>query len=139
MYTISMVEVIADSLEYTLIDGLSFKLAKTASSITDRQSCTCQPLGCNIYTPVHRIQHIKSTSTRRDWLDRWAFRIMYVLQITDATAVRRLCALRSKYSFYFTIRRLASGHILENIDMYNRGNEMFNISIASDNNINNYF
>ena len=37
---LSMVEVIANSLEDTLIDGLSFKLAKTASYITSKRSCT---------------------------------------------------------------------------------------------------
>ena len=46
-----MGEVIANSLEDTLIDGLSFKLAKTASYITGRRSCTYHPQGSNIYTP----------------------------------------------------------------------------------------
>ena len=45
-----MVEVIANSLEDTLIDGLSFKLAKTASYITNRRSCKFHPQGSNIYT-----------------------------------------------------------------------------------------
>ena len=40
MYSISMVEVIANSLEDTLIDGRSFKIAKTASYTTNRRSCT---------------------------------------------------------------------------------------------------
>ncbi|MFM7987462.1 MAG: hypothetical protein ACKPKO_49935 [Candidatus Fonsibacter sp.] len=38
-----MVEVIANSLEDTIIDGLSYKLAKTASYITNRISCTFSP------------------------------------------------------------------------------------------------
>ena len=50
-YNISMVEVIANSLEYTVIDGLSIKLAKTASYITSRRSCTYHPQGLNIYMP----------------------------------------------------------------------------------------
>ena len=50
-YNISMGEVIVNSLEDTLIDGLSFKLAKTASYITGRRSCTYHPQGINIYTP----------------------------------------------------------------------------------------
>ena len=50
-YNILMGEVIANSLEDTLIDGLSFKLAKTASYITGRRSCTHHPQGSKIYTP----------------------------------------------------------------------------------------
>ena len=44
-----MEEVVANSLEDTLIDGLSFKLAKTASYITKRKSATFHPQGSNIY------------------------------------------------------------------------------------------
>ena len=49
-YNISMGEVIVNSLEDTLIDGLSFKLAKTASYMTSKRSCTYHPQGSNIYT-----------------------------------------------------------------------------------------
>jgi hypothetical protein len=35
-----MVEVIASSLEDTLVDGLPFKIGKAASYITNRRSCT---------------------------------------------------------------------------------------------------
>ena len=46
-----MVELIPNSLEDTLIDGLPFKLAKTASYITNRMSVTCHPQGSNLYSP----------------------------------------------------------------------------------------
>ena len=45
MYYISMVDAIANSLEDALIDGLPFKLGKTASYITNRRSCTFHPQG----------------------------------------------------------------------------------------------
>ena len=52
-YIISMVEVIANSLEDTLIDGLLSKLSKTASYTTHRRSRTYQPQGRNSYTLVN--------------------------------------------------------------------------------------
>ncbi|MFM7983245.1 MAG: hypothetical protein ACKPKO_28385 [Candidatus Fonsibacter sp.] len=54
-----MVEVIANSLEDTLIDGLSFKLAKTASYITNRRSCTYHPQCSNIYSSTNGTKLIK--------------------------------------------------------------------------------
>ncbi len=57
-----MVEVISNSLEDTLIDGLSFKLAKTASYITNRRSCTYHPQGSNIYTPTNGTNFLRLTS-----------------------------------------------------------------------------
>ena len=58
-YCISMVEVIANSLEDTLIDGLSFKPDKTASNITNKRSCTYHPQGSSIYTPQNGRHLIK--------------------------------------------------------------------------------
>ena len=46
-----MVELMANALEDTLIGGLSFKLAKTASYITNRRSSTYHPQRSNNYTP----------------------------------------------------------------------------------------
>ena len=45
-----MVELIANSIDY-LIDGLAFKLAKTAPGVTHRV-CTFHPQGSNIYNPT---------------------------------------------------------------------------------------
>ena len=80
-----MVEVIANSLEDTLIDGLSFKLAKTASYITSRRSCTYHPQGSNIYTPQNGTKLIKISINGSDWLDPSTFRIMFDLCNTNAT------------------------------------------------------
>ena len=62
MYYISMVEAIANSLEDALIDGLSFKLGKTASYITNRRSCTFHPQGRNIYAPTNETKLLKISS-----------------------------------------------------------------------------
>ena len=64
-----MVEVIANSLEDTLIDGLSFKLAKTASYITNRRSCTFHPQASNIYSSNAGVKLIKITIAGHDGLD----------------------------------------------------------------------
>ena len=63
-----MVEVIANSLDDTLTDGLSFKLAKAASYITTRRSCTYHPQGSNIYTPQRGTRLIKISINGSDWL-----------------------------------------------------------------------
>ena len=127
-----MVEVIANSLEDTLIDGLSFKLAKTASYITNRRSCTFHPQGSNIYSSTNGTKLIKITISGNEWLDPSTFRIMYDLHNTDATAAHRLRPIGGPWSFFSRMRVLAGGQILEDIDMYNRVHEMFNIFSASD-------
>ena len=100
MYNISMVEVIANSLEDTLIDGLSFKLGKTASYITNRGSCTFHPQGSNIYTPANGTKLIKISLNRSDWLDPSAFRIMFDLYNTNGTAANRLRPIGGPWSFF---------------------------------------
>ena len=62
-----MVEVIANSLEDTLIDGPSCKLGKTTSYITNRTSCTFRPHGSNIYTPTNGTKLIKIYLNGLDW------------------------------------------------------------------------
>jgi hypothetical protein len=46
---IQMVNIISYALGDALIDGLSFKLAKTASYVTNRRSCAVHPQGSNTY------------------------------------------------------------------------------------------
>ena len=64
-----MVEVFANTLEDVLIDGLSFKLGKTASYITSRRSCTFHPQGSIMYAPTNGTQLIKISVNESDWLD----------------------------------------------------------------------
>ena len=112
-----MVEVIANSLEDTLIDGLSFKLAKTASYITNRRSCTFHPLGSNIYSSTNGTKLIKITIYGNEWFDPSTFRIMYDLHNTDASAGHRLRPIGGHWSFFSRMRVLAGGQILEDLDM----------------------
>ena len=94
-----MVEVIANS-ENTLIDGLSFKLAKTASYITNSRSCTYHPQGSNIYTPQNGTTFVKITIDGSDWLDPTTFRIMFDLYNTNANAAKRLRPIGGPWSFF---------------------------------------
>ena len=92
-YSTSMVEVIANSVADTLIDGLSFKIASTASYITSRRSCTVHPQGSNIFSSVAGTKLIKISLAGHDWLDPSAFRIMDDLTNTDTILNRRLCPI----------------------------------------------
>ena len=76
-----MVEVIANSREDALIDGFMFKLAKTASYITNRRSCTFHPQGSNIYAPANGTKLMKISLNGSDWLDPSTFRIMFDFMI----------------------------------------------------------
>ena len=111
-----MVEAIANSLEDTLIDGLSFKLAKTASYITNRRSVTFHPQGSNIYSPGSGVKLIRITIASHDWLDPSTFRIMFDLQNTDNAANHRLRPIGGPWSFFSRMRILAGGQILEDIE-----------------------
>ena len=62
-----MAEIITASLEDYLIDGLSFKLSKTASYVTNRRSVTYHPQGSNIYS-TNGTKLIKFHISGSDWL-----------------------------------------------------------------------
>ena len=98
-----MVEVIASSLNDTQNDGLSFKLSKTASYITNRRSCTCHPQGSNIYPPQNETKLIKITINGSDWLDPSTFRIMFDIYNTNAKAANRLRPIGRQWFFFSTI------------------------------------
>ena len=61
-----MVEAIANSLENTFIDGLSCKLGKTTSYITNRRGCTFHPQRRNMYSSKTGTQLIKKSMNVSD-------------------------------------------------------------------------
>ena len=63
---------------------------------------------------------------------------MFDLQNTSSTANCMLRPLGGPWAFFSRMKILASGQILEDIDMYNRVHEMFNIFSASDSRQNDY-
>ena len=63
-----MADNIENSLDDYLFDGLSFKLAETATSVTSRRSCTFHAQGGNIYTPTNGTKLIKLLISGNDLL-----------------------------------------------------------------------
>lgn len=120
-----MVEAMANSVEDRLIDGLSFKLEKGASYITDRRSVTFHPQGSNVYKPVAGTKLIKLLLTGDSWLDPSTFRIMFDLKNNDAT--KKLCPVGGPWSFFRRMRVLCGGQVIEDIDQYNRTHQMMHM------------
>ena len=81
---------------------------------------------------------IKITIAGHDWLDSSTFRIMFDLHDTDDAARHRLRPIGGPCGFFSRVRILAGGQVIEDIDMYNRVHEMFNMFSASDSRQNDY-
>ena len=62
-------ETISNSIEDSLIDGLSYKLNSTASYITERRSSTFFASGGNVYAPNSGTKVIKLELKGEGWLD----------------------------------------------------------------------
>ena len=76
-----MVEGHANSTDDYLIDGLSFKLAKGASYVTNRRSVSFFPSGSNEYVPSTGTKVIKIRLNGTDWLDPSTVKVMFTLKI----------------------------------------------------------
>ena len=73
-----MAELIANSLDDYLMDGIAVKLAKTMTYAINRKSCTSQPQSSNILiNPTHGTKLIKFQIARNDLLNQSTFRIMF--------------------------------------------------------------
>jgi hypothetical protein len=148
-----MVESMANSVEDYLIDGLSFKLKPGASYINERKSVTNHPQDSNAYT-TKGTKLIKLLVTGDNWLDPSTFRVAFDLQNMEALVQKRndagallyldstgnetttvtaapvmlnvkLRPLGGPRTFFKRMRVLCSGQIVEDIDDYNRVQEMF--------------
>ena len=110
-----MVEVIANLMDHTHLDELSFKLGKTASYITNRRSCTYHPQGSNIYSSNVGVKLIKMHINGTHWTDPPKLRIMFETVNTDITARQRLRPIGGPWAFFSRMRVLAGGQILEDM------------------------
>lgn len=119
-------EATAQSVEDYLIDALSFKLKPGASYITNRRSVTYFPVGGNQYS-VQGVKVIKMLLTGDQWLDPGTVRFQFTVSNQDQNAARLLRVVSGPWSFFRRVRILAGGHILEDMDDYNRIHEMFHI------------
>jgi len=117
-------EATAQSVEYYLIDGLSFKLRPGASYITNRRSVSYFPQGGNQYSP-NGVKVIRIMLTGDSWLDPSTIRVMFNL-VNNGTAAQALCPVSGPWCFFRRLRVLCGGQLLEDIDYYNKVHETFN-------------
>ena len=61
-------ETVSNSIEDSLISGLSYKLDATASYITDRKSCTFYAMGGNAYSSNSGTKVMKLVSNSEGWV-----------------------------------------------------------------------
>ena len=110
-------DMIHNSVEDKIIDGLNFNLEPGASYALNRRFCTFHPAGSNIYTARSLIRIVLTGSN--DWLDPSTLRIMFDLRNTDATAAHRLRPIGGPWSFFRRMRITCGGTLVEDIDNYN--------------------
>ena len=79
-----MVEAMANSVEYYLIDGLSFTLSPGASYVTNRRNVTWYTSGSQIYVSGQGARVIRPQMNGDGWVDPSTVRLVYTL-INTAT------------------------------------------------------
>ena len=75
-------ELIHNSVEDKIIDGLNYNLEPGASYVLNRRFCTFHPSGSNVYTARSLIRVVLIGSN--DWLDPSTLRIMFDLNLDTA-------------------------------------------------------
>ena len=129
-------ETIASASEDILIDSLSYKLGNSASYITDRKSVTFWPSGSNIYKTSSGTKVIKFQLNSEGWLDCSTVVVNFDLHNNDLTAATFVRPLQGPHSFFRRLRISAGGSLIEDIDMYNRTHQMFEMLTSSSNRYN---
>ena len=126
-------ETVANSSEDILIDSLSYKLGNSASYITDRKSVTFWPSGSNIYKTSSGTKVIKFQLNSEGWLDASTVVVNFDLHNDDADAAKFVRPLQGPHSFFRRLRISSGGSLIEDIDMYNRTHQMFEMLTSSSN------
>jgi hypothetical protein len=130
-------ETIANSSEDVLIDSLSYKLGNSASYITDRKSSTFWPSGSNIYKPSSGTKVIKFQLNSEGWLDSSTVVVNFDLHNNDTNTPpnveKYVRPLQGGHSFFRRLRISAGGSLIEDIDMYNRTHQMFEMLTSKSN------
>ena len=76
-------ETVSNSIEDSLISGLSYKLDATASYITERKSCTYYATGGNAYAPNSGTKVIKLVLNGEGRLDPSTVKVPFDVQNLD--------------------------------------------------------
>ena len=119
-----MVEAIANSTEYYLIDGLNFKLSPGASYVTDRRSVRWFMSGSQILVSGQGARVCRIQVNSDGWIDPSTVRLHYILNNTSSTLTLRLCG--GPWSMFSRVRCVMSGSIIDDISAYNRTHEVMN-------------
>ena len=122
-------EVYSSSVEDQLIDGLSYKLNPGSSYIVDRKNSTFFAQGSNIYTPNGGTRVLRFLLNGDDWLDATnSLRVFF--DIANLDRDKPLRVLGGPHTFFRRLRVLAQNVLLEDLDMYARNHQMFDITRA---------
>ena len=121
-------ETYSNSVEYQLVDGLSFKLSAGSSYITDRKSVTFFPSGSNVYTSTSGTRILRFLINGDDWIHSTnTLRTFFDIANTGTQPLR---VLGGPYSFFRRMRVLCGNQLVEDIDYYNRNHYLFDIMRA---------
>ena len=97
-------EPVSNSIDDSLISGLSYKLDATASYITERKSCTFYAMGGNAYAPNSGTKVIKLVLNGEGWLDPSTVKFQFDVQNLDSAHPLR--TLSGGWSFFRRLRVL---------------------------------
>ena len=129
-----MVEAHAQSVEYYLIEGLSYKLSPGASYVTNRRSVSFFPSGSDTYSPSSGVKVIRIKVNGTDWLDPSDAKVQF--GITNNHASDSIYFLSSSHSYFSRLRVLCGSQVVEDIQSYNRVCEMLSV-LQSQNKVDN--
>ena len=124
------------SVEDSLIDGLSFHLPNSANFITNRRSVSYTPSGGNDFSP-QGVRHIKFPIAGTDWVDPSTIRVQFRLSNRDPQHPLLLINPLPA-NFFRRVRILAGGQVIEDIDYYNRVYNMVHTLLPSERRLNDF-
>ena len=124
------------SVEDSLIDGLSFRLPNSANFINDRRSVSWFPTGGNEFSP-RGVKIIKFMLAGTDWLDPSTVRVQF--RLSNRSKQNPLILLNPlPANFFRRLRILAGGQVIEDIDFYNRVYNMVHTLLPTERRMNDY-
>ena len=101
-----MVEAMANSVEYYLIDGLNFKLSPGASYVTNRRSCTWYTSGAQTYVSGQGARVIRLQLNGDGWLDPSTIRVLFTIKNNASTAGMYLRPIGGPWHWFRRLRCL---------------------------------
>ncbi len=121
-----------EAVDDILIDNLNFKLKNSSKYVVDRRSVSYFPSGSDTYSTSSGSKVIKFVLTGDQWLVPSTVRIQLQINNTAAAGLY-LRPVSGVWSFFRRVRVLCQGQIVEDIDNFNRIQEMFSIFTSKHN------